>query len=73
MKQNFFTNKTFNTFNVLTFLPIVVLLIVTITPLIYTLYYSFLDWNLAKPQSIKFILFENYKNMFFDSLAIEIH
>lgn len=48
-------------------IPFIILCIITLAPLIYSIYASFLSWNLAIPEAKKFIGLRNYFSMFKDS------
>jgi len=43
---------------------LVILLLVNIYPLIYSFYYSFTDFSLIKSDTVRFVGFSNYKNLF---------
>lgn len=48
---------------------LIVILITVVGPLLYTFYYSFLDYNMLRPNAKSFIGLENYVNAFKDELV----
>lgn len=50
---------------------LIVLLITVVGPLLYTLYYSFLDYNMLRPKLKTFVGISNYINAFNDELVFK--